>query len=117
MYSFAYDAIFDDVTQTSAVPRRPRFEDAIEWLEAAAEAAAATQPHKALEALSHVHRLWPGITEDMCRPEFGLPPSFRAALISIERLVLEEVEQIWFGKPADLRSILAITNALSKKLA
>jgi flagellar biosynthesis regulator FlaF len=113
MYSFAYDAIFDDVIPTP--PRRPRLEDAIELLEAAA--AADVHPHKALEALSHLHRLWPRIIEDLCRPEYGLPPSFRIDLISIERLVLEEVEQIWLGKPANLRSIIDITNALSKKFA
>jgi flagellar biosynthesis regulator FlaF len=117
MYSFAYDAVFDDVIQTPPAPRRRRLEDAIELLEAAAVAAADAQSHKTLEVLSHLHRLWPGIVEDMCRPEYDLPLSFRICLISIERLVLEEVEQIWFGKPADLRSIIAITNALSKKLA
>jgi flagellar biosynthesis activator protein FlaF len=115
MYSFAYDAIFDNVSQTPAVPRRPRIEDALELLEAAA--AADTPPHQVQEALSHMHQLWPGIIEDMCGPEHDLPPSSRAGLISIGRFVLEEVEQVWFGKQASLQSLIAITDALSEKLA
>jgi flagellar biosynthesis regulator FlaF len=115
MYSFAYDAVFDDVPQNPAAMRRPRIEDAIELLEAAATAGA--QSHEVLEALSSMHRIWPGIIEEMCRPEYHLPQSSRAGLISIGRFILDEVEQVWFGKPANLHSLIAITNALSKKLA
>jgi flagellar protein FlaF len=113
MYRFAYSAICDN-PQHPLASRRPQISDAIELLEAANVDAST---HQSVEALSHLRRLWPLVIEDLCGPEYQLPAASRAGLEAVGRFVLDEVDQIRFGKSRNVPELIVITRSIAEKLA
>lgn len=114
MYRFAYSAIVDSPLYTPA-PKRPRISDAIELLEAASAGSASS--HQTVEALSRLRGLWPLVIEELCGPNYHLPPSSRAGLEAVGRFVIDEVDQIRFGRSQNMPELIVIARSIAEKLA
>jgi flagellar protein FlaF len=115
MYRFSYAEILDDDEPASRQRERQAMEQAIELLEAAESAG--PKSRESVEALSFLRRLWTAFMEDLSDPDHELPKAWRANLFSIGLFVLNEVEQIRFGKSQNYRRLIDISKSVAGGLA